>query len=61
MYLEKRVFVGISTFTASFMFGWWLRERGKVVIKEIDDLQFIVLSKIFQLVGWLVVLGLAAL
>ena len=43
------------------MFGWWLRERGKVVIKEIDDLQFYVLSKIFQLVGWLVVLGLAAL
>ena len=30
-------------------------------MKEIDDLRFYVLSKIFQLVGWLVVLGLAAL
>ena len=30
-------------------------------MKEIDDLRFYVLSKIFQLIGWLVVLGLAAL
>ena len=30
-------------------------------MKEIDDLRFYVLSKIFQLFGWLVVLGLAAL
>ena len=30
-------------------------------MKEIDDLRFYVLSKIFELIGWLVVLGLAAL
>ena len=30
-------------------------------MKEIDDLGFYVLSKIFQMVGWLVILGLVAL
>ena len=30
-------------------------------MKEIDDLRFYALSKIFQLIGWSVVLGLAAL
>ena len=48
MYLEKRVFVGISTLLQALCLGGGRGRGGKVVMKERDDLRFYALSQIFQ-------------
>ena len=48
MYLEKCVFVGIGTLLQALCLGGGRGRGGEVVMKEIDDLRFYVLSKIFQ-------------